>query len=228
MAVSPGCKVRVLYDFEGDRPSGELAVYTDEILTVTRTDVGEGWWEGIGPDGSRGLFPEAYVELVEYPAPPFNDLHPIPSAPLHNQGSVDTADGWEDEWDDDETVSNYSGGDQESTVSSLPRRHTNSGMVRTGTVRKSMNRFSHFVKSGGEAYVIGTQQTDIKVPHNERVSIKEDGDRITWCSNPDPFTCEINSPEKKSKFKGMKSFIAYNITPSVKYWSCCQQTVQTF
>lgn len=85
---------------------------------------------------------------------------------------MDTADGWEDEWDDDETVSNYSGGDQESTVSSLPRRHTNSGMVRTGTVRKSMNRFSHFVKSGGEAYVIGTQQTDVKVPHNERVSIK--------------------------------------------------------
>lgn len=127
---------------------------------------------------------------------------------------MDTADGWEDEWDDDETVSNYSGGDQESTVSSLPRRHTNSGMVRTGTVRKSMNRFSHFVKSGGEAYVIGTQQTDVKVPHNERVSIKEDGDRITWCNNPDPFTCEINSPEKKSKFKGMKSFIAYNITPS--------------
>jgi len=27
----------VLYDFEGDCPSGELVVYTDEILTVTRT-----------------------------------------------------------------------------------------------------------------------------------------------------------------------------------------------
>ena len=119
MAVSPGCKaslivsricfvlrnvvfylifrccvilpqVRVLYDFEGDRPSGELVVYADEILTVSRTvrtlrmsfsyfnivicfkffracfslqDVGDGWWEGISPDGSRGLFPEAYVEV---------------------------------------------------------------------------------------------------------------------------------------------------------------------
>lgn len=63
MAVSPGCKVRVLYDFEGDGPSGELVVYTDEILTVTRTDVGEGWWEGISPNGSRGLFPQAYVEV---------------------------------------------------------------------------------------------------------------------------------------------------------------------
>ena len=27
----------MLYDFEGDVPSGELVVYTDEILTVTRT-----------------------------------------------------------------------------------------------------------------------------------------------------------------------------------------------
>ena len=66
MAVSPGCKasliascicfvlrhvdfylifrccvilpkVRMLYDFEGDRPTGELVVYTDDILTVSRT-----------------------------------------------------------------------------------------------------------------------------------------------------------------------------------------------
>lgn len=27
----------MLYDFEGDVPSGELVVYTDEILTVSRT-----------------------------------------------------------------------------------------------------------------------------------------------------------------------------------------------
>ena len=45
--------------------------------------------------------------------------------------------------------------------------------------------------------------------------LQEDGNRITWGNNPNPFTCVINAPEKKSKFKGMKSFIAYNITPSV-------------
>lgn len=215
MAVSPGCKVRVLYDFVGDSPSGELVVYTDDILTVTRTDVGEGWWEGISPDGSRGLFPEAYVELVDHAPLQPNNFRPLPSGPVPNQGTFDTADGWDDDWDDDdETVSSYSGGDQESTISSLPRRGTNSGIVRTGTVRKSMNRFSHFVKSGGEAYIIGASQGDVKIPHNERVAIREDGSRITWERNPDPFTCVINAPEKKSKFKGMKSFIAYNLTPS--------------
>lgn len=27
----------MLYDFDGDAPSGELVVYTDEILILTRT-----------------------------------------------------------------------------------------------------------------------------------------------------------------------------------------------
>ena len=81
-----------------------------------------------------------------YPPPQSNNFRPLPSAPLHNQDSVDTADGWDDEWDDDETVSSYSGGDQESgTISSLPRRDNSSGIVRTGTVRKSMNRYLFFI-----------------------------------------------------------------------------------
>ena len=33
------------------------------LFLCFRQDVGEGWWEGVGPDGSRGLFPEAYVEV---------------------------------------------------------------------------------------------------------------------------------------------------------------------
>ena len=47
--------------------------------------------------------------------------------------------------------------------------------------------------------------------------LQEDGDRITWDRSPDPFTTVINAPEKKSKFKGMKSFIAYNLIPSVSH-----------
>lgn len=218
MSVAPGTKVRVLYDFEGDAPSGELVVYTDEVLILTRTDVGEGWWEGISPDGTRGLFPEAYVEIADYsnqPPPQSNNFHPLPSAPLNNQGSIDTADGWDDDWDDDETVSSYNGEQEsENTLSSLPRRNTNSGISRSGTVRKSMNRFSNFVKSGGEAYIIGSSNTDVKIPREERVAIQEEGNRIVWSRDPEPFTCVVNAPEKKSKFKGMKSFIAYNITPS--------------
>jgi len=45
-----------------------------------------------------------------------------------------------------------------------------------------------------------------------------------WSNSPEPFTCIINAPEKKSKYKGMKSFIAYNITPSVSL-SCNKKFV---
>lgn len=78
-----------------------------------------------------------------YPPPQSSNSHPLPTAPLTNQVSADTADGWDDEWDDDETISSYSGGDQPETgtLASLPGRETNSlGIVRSGTVRKSMNR----------------------------------------------------------------------------------------
>ncbi|XP_068721138.1 uncharacterized protein [Montipora capricornis] len=36
-----------------------------------------------------------------------------------------------------------------------------------------MNRFSNFVKSGGEAYIIGSSQADVKIPHKKRVSVKK-------------------------------------------------------
>ena len=76
------------------------------------------------------------VQQNSYPPPP------IINAPLPNQGSVDGADGWDDDWDDEETVSSYSEDQESGTVASLPRRDTgSSGITRTGTVRKSMNRY---------------------------------------------------------------------------------------
>lgn len=59
-----GRQVRALYDFEGQTENGELSLRTGDVLTVARTDVGEGWWEGSNAHGQAGLFPEAYVEAV--------------------------------------------------------------------------------------------------------------------------------------------------------------------
>lgn len=56
-------QVRVLYDFDAQPGSGELSVKEGEILTVSRQDVGEGWWEGTNSAGQAGLFPAAYVEV---------------------------------------------------------------------------------------------------------------------------------------------------------------------
>ncbi len=34
----------------------------DVITHIDQID--EGWWQGLGPDGSYGLFPANYVELI--------------------------------------------------------------------------------------------------------------------------------------------------------------------
>nr|CAD7411214.1 unnamed protein product [Timema poppensis] len=54
--------VRALYDFNGESGTAELTITAGDILTVTRQDVGEGWWEGVNSLGQTGLFPAAYVE----------------------------------------------------------------------------------------------------------------------------------------------------------------------
>ena len=52
-----------MYDFEAQPDTGELSITAGDILTVIRTDVGDGWWEGTNNRGESGLFPEAYVEV---------------------------------------------------------------------------------------------------------------------------------------------------------------------
>ena len=57
-------QARALYDFDAEPGTGEISIRVGDLLTVTRTDVGEGWWEGSTTAGQSGLFPEAYVEEI--------------------------------------------------------------------------------------------------------------------------------------------------------------------
>lgn len=123
--------VRALYDFSGEPNTSELSIGTDEVLILTRTDVGEGWWEGTNQRGQTGLFPEAYVEIYHPPAPaqaaaaaasvlpspssvasstPTSSQHPSPPSAAAPPPRYDpTADDWsneggpdgQDDWDDD-------------------------------------------------------------------------------------------------------------------------------
>lgn len=56
-------QVQALYDFDAQPGTGELSIKEGEILTVSRQDVGEGWWEGTNSQGQAGLFPAAYVKV---------------------------------------------------------------------------------------------------------------------------------------------------------------------
>jgi sorting nexin-9/18/33 len=138
---------------------------------------------------------------------------------------------WDDnEWDEDPTASqqptspppNYPNSSRvESRTSgdsfnSDMRSRTQSDM-KGATVKRNLNRFSDFVKTGTEAFVLGTAATAIKGGAKGKASavmtIIYDNGKPMWEPNPHPYQCEVRDPEKKSKFKGIKSFIAYTVIP---------------
>lgn len=57
--------MRALYDFTGEPGTAELSIVAGETLTVMRDNVGDGWCEGYNQKGQSGLFPAAYVQIVE-------------------------------------------------------------------------------------------------------------------------------------------------------------------
>ncbi|KAL1110382.1 hypothetical protein AAG570_007913 [Ranatra chinensis] len=52
------------------------------------------------------------------------------------------------------------------------------------------------------------------IPENEKVRIIEVNNVVCWESNHQSYICVVASPKKESKLKGLKSFIAYQLTPS--------------
>ena len=60
-------QVIALYDFNAEPgdDSEEMSIKAGEVLTVIKTDIGDGWWRGRKLNGEEGLFPELYVEGIE-------------------------------------------------------------------------------------------------------------------------------------------------------------------
>lgn len=224
-------QVQVLYDFEGQSGTSELSITTGEILTIISKDVGEGWWEGSNQQGQSGIFPAAYVEEITYreskppgmPPPPLPEDYHEPQAAQQRQSQA-YDDDWDDDWDDDASEVNQGsipatgragGGGAGRRNSDLGGSVMDfSGKVGDGkgTVRKNLNRFSTFVKTGGEAYILGASK--IAVTESDMIAIVETNNAIAWRPNPHPFSCMVASPKKESKLKGLKSYIAYQLTPS--------------
>lgn len=232
-------QAKALYDFNGEPNTAEMSISAGELLTVTRTDIGEGWWEGLNAQGKSGLFPEAYVEKVAnnfgpppIPAPvlqPQNYSNDWGDATAPNQSSQDN-DGWDDDWDEDpySEIPQNSRAAQEQIYANDPNRNQfargdpdsiseiSFGVDNKGTItKKSFNRFSTFVKSGGESYILGTLR--VNVEEGQKIMLVKIDDGIcNWPPIPpaNQYTVLVTAPKKESKLKGLKSFIAYQLTPS--------------
>lgn len=276
--------VRVLYEFNGEVGSTEMSIAVDEVLTVTRTDVGEGWWEGRNSHGKIGLFPAAYVEVMsaaevkqyqqqpsQPPQPPqiYNQQVPSPSAAQLTSGvdasaaagnrydrAVDDyndGDDWEDDWDDDnDTYSEIEPANCPAKTSSSMGPTTNSANFCTslsgrypsigsddlvgvsssmaGAVGSTGNntnnalavkKTSMMFGKGYESFIMGHGKRD-NIADNEVVHIiPMDNGFYRWKPNLQPYSVIVASPKKEKKFKGMKTYIAYQLTPSFNNISVC-------
>ncbi|XP_064635989.1 sorting nexin-33-like [Lineus longissimus] len=161
--------------------------------------------------------------VTSWDAPEYNSQPIAPAyVPPSQQPQLQSqpSDDWDDDWDDDDDDSTIP--DQESGGSSYSAgnkgvqiRDTGSKADgnRFGTARgKGFSRFSTFAKSGGEAYLLGTSTG---APSDaEKVRVVDGSHGPCWESGQNPFTCVVASPKKENKYKGLKSFICYQLTPS--------------
>lgn len=58
-----GVRARALYDYQADDDS-EISFDPGDIISHI-DQIDPGWWQGMAPDGSYGLFPANYVELLD-------------------------------------------------------------------------------------------------------------------------------------------------------------------
>ncbi|XP_014479970.1 PREDICTED: sorting nexin lst-4 [Dinoponera quadriceps] len=216
-----GQQVRALYDFTGEAGTAELSITAGELLTVMRDNVGDGWCEGFNQSGRSGLFPAAYVQVVEQAAPS--------NAMTSSQQS--SGDYWDDDWDDDSEV-----GQTQAYVPSSTQQHAEQAAQQNNAdhdncihasmpihsviperpipnVPKKNNKFSTLIKSGEDSFLMSTRT--VNVPESEKIYIQESyGGWCTWAPRGDPYSCVVTSPKKESKLKGLKSFIVYQLTPT--------------
>lgn len=228
--------------FEGSNSKGERGLFPASYVEILKNDTTSTFnnnsTSGDAYHGSRyanipsGGFDATYktqnqVENIsKASAPAFTAFPPSGQQQLSSQASQGSDDDWDDDWDDSSTVADEPGvgggsyqdfdGNGPSTyrvsTSSMSRGGNAQHAKSSATVSRNLNRFSTFVKSGGEAFVLG-----------EAAGFVKDGDKICvvmgqygpeWQENPYPFSCTIDDPTKQTKFKGMKSYIAYKLTPS--------------
>ena len=155
---------------------------------------------------------------------------------LNNINFVNQAydqDDWDSDFDDDnghmpQGNAGMAGSNNQGPMLSVPNKNSQmtgstgdvSSIGRGGSQKisskTSFNRFSTFVKSGGESFVLG--KLNAKVQETDVLQVVDGGDgKFSWLNVKPPYSCAVASPKKESKLKGLKSYIAYQLTPSVSF-----------
>ncbi|CAF1236556.1 unnamed protein product [Adineta ricciae] len=83
-------KARALYDFVAEG-SNELSFSANEILTITSSTAGHGWWYAKNSSGRMGVIPENYVQALADPPEP-NEPPPAMSTFSHTNNNYPNLD----------------------------------------------------------------------------------------------------------------------------------------
>ncbi|XP_059916276.1 sorting nexin-33 [Gadus macrocephalus] len=94
----------------------------------------------------------------------------------------------------------------------MERQDSISSSRKGSMVGRNLNRFSSFVRSGVEAFVLGDVPMMAKIAESYTIEIGPKGPQ--WKESPQPFSCSVEDPTKQTKFKGIKTYISYRVTPS--------------
>lgn len=143
-----------------------------------------------------------------------------------------SGDYWDDDWDDDSEVGQTQAyipqQQQQQHMLQLSQHHSvdYGDLVSIQTIHsviperpipnipKKNNKFSTLIKSGEDSFLLGMKVAN--VPESEKIYIDEnENGRHRWVSRGELYSCVVTSPKKESKLKGLKSFIVYQLTPTV-------------
>lgn len=142
-----------------------------------------------------------------------------------------SGDYWDDDWDDDSEVGQTQPcvPQQQSQLIQLPQNNSSdyNDQVSMHTIHsviperpipnvpKKNNKFSTLIKSGEDSFLMGHSRVT-NVPESERIFVEETDGRCMWMPTGESYNCVVTSPKKESKLKGLKSFIVYQLTPTVR------------
>lgn len=226
-----------LYAFQSEN-KGEISIQENEELVIFDENSIDGWLQGENSHGERGLFPASYVEIIrprsnsdqtDWSGSPAGspDKEPYFSSTPYDE---DDDDDWDD-WDEASTVvgdsdshramganghpyqSQYSHSHPHHRAKPPIERQDSISSSRKGSmVGRNLNRFSSFVRSGVEAFVLGDVPMMAKIAESYKIEMESRGPQ--WKESLQPFSCSIEDPTKQTKFKGIKTYISYRVTPS--------------
>lgn len=216
--------------YQGENSRGQRGLFPASYVEIIRTRSNSNVTDNsISPAGSLGN---------DSSSPYFQSTPNSTNAHLQQSYSYDDDDydDWDD-WDDRSTVveendhtmhsrgPGANGHAHQSPVTNstnpnvhyrskppMERQDSISSSRKGSMVGRNLNRFSSFVRSGVEAFVLGDVPMMAKIAESYTIDMGPLGPR--WKDNPNPFSCSVEDPTKQTKFKGIKTYISYRVTPT--------------